>query len=182
MTNQIALRIALLTSFVCAMAVAAGAQSAFSASAVAAHDGARAAPRILMFHGGPFEEPAFMTDWKGILAFLTASTAGVPASAESLEDRPYATVTAFWNGPRWEAYATDPERLRTLRPEQAAVGCPFTTPSDCVSAGRFYPATGDGPAVLDLARHAGAHELHQTEQLERLRAAGVPLRVEPAPR
>lgn len=106
-----------------------------------------AAPRIIMFHSGVLSEPAFMTDWEGILQFLSQTYRGAPVQTSTLSDRPYAEVAFFWHGPTWESYASDPDRLKTLKPEQALKTCPFEA---AACYGRYYPAHGGAPPVLDF--------------------------------
>lgn len=80
----------------------------------------RAAPRIIMLHGGVLQERIYLTDWNENLAFMLAiaEPAAQPVSAAS-DSAPHVEIAMFWHGPTWEPYVLDTSRLRTLDPEDA---------------------------------------------------------------
>lgn len=134
-----------------------------------------AAPRIIMFHDGVLPEPAFMTDWEEILQFLSETYRGAGVQASELAERPYAEVAFFW-GPTWEEYAGNPDRLKTLSSAQALETCPFEA---AACYGRYYPASGNAPPVLDFY-NASDHAIRGIPPNAQvfLERAHVPLRVD----
>jgi hypothetical protein len=93
-----------------------------------------AAPRLVMFYGGPLRTPVLLADWHDNLRLVQSATAGTAEPYGRLAGRPYIRVAHFW-GPEWARYVDEGNPLDQLRPEQGN------------EHGRFYPAFRGSDAV-----------------------------------
>lgn len=129
-------------------------------------------PRLIMFYGDLLPEPLFADTFEDIGRILISGGAvyGAP-----LEDRPYIELKLFWHNPTWEPYAQDPDKRKTLRPEDADRTCVLF---DC--NGRYYPAFGGEPGVMfaEVYGENGrrlANIVLDTEALRVLERIGLPM-------
>lgn len=90
-----------------------------------------AAPRLVMFYGGPLRTPIMLADWHDNLRLVQGARR---QTTVRLEGRPYIKVAHFW-GPEWTRCVDEGKPLPQLRPEQGN------------EHGRFYPAFGGSDAV-----------------------------------
>jgi len=94
-------------------------------------------PTVMMFYGGDWKEPIFLTDADAaIFKNLLTET---PVSVQDLGDRPYRTVALFW-GSRSDPANNGKHTLAELKPEMAW------------QHGRLYPPQNGKPAVLLVTR------------------------------
>lgn len=101
-------------------------------------DAELAAPRIIMVYGGALTERYYLTDWKENLQFMRAvSEVSGPITDLRDERRPYVELALFWDATKWDSYARDSLKLKTLDPGGRDVG-----------RGRLYYGEGSGPPVL----------------------------------
>jgi hypothetical protein len=77
----------------------------------------RAAPRIIMFHGGSLEGRRYLTDYWENQQFMGAIAQPSRLSRDALTRVRFIEVTLYWHGPTWERHATDTALLRRLRPD-----------------------------------------------------------------
>ena len=105
-----------------------------------------AAPVFLAISGPALKErmvlasPVQATCYCGPVAqFMQAAVSGeyVTVDPESLKGRPYLDLRFYW-GPEWVRYAEAGGRGESLRPDQAN------------QRGRFYPAAGSMPAIVEV--------------------------------
>jgi hypothetical protein len=124
-----------------------------------------AAPRLIMVSGAPLERPVLLSDWDEAAelywSFFFDGTAADPAS---LEGRPSLRLGLFWNSHVWEPYVRQ-DRLGELRPEQAN------------QVGRFYPAVGDKPALVDVPGYGQWPKIADVHALKILERHGVPVQL-----
>jgi hypothetical protein len=104
---------------------------------VSATAASAAAPRIVIFSGGPLERQIVVSDWRAIFAVTQSMVAARAAAPAQVAHRPSLRVSMFW-GPGWNEYLREGKDPKALRPGQ----------SD--QTGRFYPAYHDRPALMDL--------------------------------
>jgi hypothetical protein len=118
-----------------------------------------AAPHVLMFDGKPLPRPVVLAERADILRLVTAWVGGPRAPRAELRARCSLRVSLFWSG----------------RPRQGL------KPSAADQFGRYYPAAGGMPAVIDLPWGAGAPWPRQVaaRALRILRQHGVPTRLSP---
>lgn len=93
-----------------------------------------AAPRLVMFYGGPLRTAIILADWHENLGLVQGATTGKAEPNALLAARPYIKVAHFW-GHDWARSVAERKPLDQLRPEQGN------------EHGRFYPAFGDSDAV-----------------------------------
>ena len=96
-----------------------------------------AAPRLLMVSGAPLASPILLSDWDELGTLTGLLSSGPAAPSDPLGGRPSLRLAMFWDAGIWEPYVRE-GRLGSLRPEQAN------------QFGRFYPAVGGRPALVDL--------------------------------
>ncbi|MFL5954345.1 MAG: hypothetical protein ACJ76I_09590 [Gaiellaceae bacterium] len=119
---------------------------AATALLVAVGSASAAAPRIVIFSGGPLAHQIVVSDWQAIFAVTQAAVAAPTAPRAQLAHRPSVHVSMFW-GPGWNDYIRSGKDPKALRPGQAD------------QAGRFFPAYHGRPALIDLG-WAGAWPRH----------------------
>lgn len=79
-----------------------------------------AAPRIIMLYGGVLnDQRIFMTDWHENNRFLASTAVEANVDADELAGRAVIQAALFWDGVRWEAYASDQKKLESLTPDLA---------------------------------------------------------------
>lgn len=131
---------------------------------------AAAAPRILLISGPPLSWPVILDDWEENLRLMGAISDAATLQPEALEGRPYLHLAYFW-GPEWDTYIQAGKPAAALRPE------------DGNQHGRFYPATGDQPAIVtfDVIPGPGVPIRQITpDGLAILQRHGVPVRLDQA--
>lgn len=139
-------------------------------AALVASPAVAAAPRFMMVYGPPLSEPVVLRDWQENLTVMVKMKRTNLDPGE-LEGRPYLKMALFW-GPRWVEYVEEGRPLDALRPEQAN------------QRARFYPATGDEPALISLGSSRfgpGSIRRVDPEALAVLARRGVPVRSEASP-
>lgn len=106
--------------------------------------------------------------------FMQAVGSGerVDVDSESLKDRPYLYLSEYW-GADWMKFAQEGGRAESLRPEQANW------------RGRFYPAAGGLPAILEMDPPYYPVNIAETryftitaEGLQTLKEMGLPIRID----
>ncbi len=120
-----------------------------------------AVPRLVLVYGPPLAAPVLLTDWTEN-GWVISGNEQDPSTSSQLEGRPYLEVAWFW-GPQWDDYVGAGKPLQDLRPDQAN------------GRGRFYPALGDAPAIVEGVGYP--LRLVTPDGLEVLRRHGVPVRV-----
>lgn len=139
-------------------------------AALVAGPAVAAAPRLMMVYGPPLPEPIVLRDWRENLTVMV-NMKRTNIDPGELEGRPYLKMALFW-GPRWAEYVEEGGSLDALRPEQAN------------QHARFYPATGDEPALITLNSSKlgpGSIRRVEPEALAVLSRRGVPVRSEAPP-
>ncbi|MDX6487034.1 MAG: hypothetical protein QOF43_2187 [Gaiellaceae bacterium] len=131
---------------------------------VGASAASAAAPRIVIFSGGPLEHQIVVSDWQAIFTVTQAVVAARAVAPAQAAHRPWLHVSMFW-GPGWNDYVRQGKDPQALRPGQ----------SD--QTGRFYPAYHGRPPLLDLG-WAGRWPRHvPPAALSALKRFGVPVAV-----
>jgi hypothetical protein len=121
-----------------------------------------AAPRIVIFSGGPLAHQVVVSDWQKIFQ-VTQTVANAPAvSRGRLERRPSLRVSMFW-GPAWNDFLAQGHDPATLHPSQAD------------QVGRFYPAYDGKRALIDLPWAGRWPRLFPPRALWILKRLGVPI-------
>jgi hypothetical protein len=106
---------------------------------------ARAAPRLLLFHGETLQGARLhITDWDAVMRFFQALSS---ARFSSAPRAPFIDVGLYWHGPTWEPYLASPEQLRTL-PLPGATIAPSR--HALIQTGRLYLATARTPAMFEI--------------------------------
>jgi hypothetical protein len=100
------------------------------AAACFASSASAAAPRYIFVTGACVGEPVLLADWAENHALLLVLADSRRVRQRALRDRPRLRLSLFWGA--------DSERP--------------TRPRDANQFGWFYPARGDRPAVLEIAR------------------------------
>jgi len=141
-------------------------------TALVASPAVAAAPRLIMVYGPPLSKPIILRDWQeNLTVMLKMKRTNIDPG--ELEGRSYLKMALFW-GPRWVEYVEEGKPLGALRPEQAN------------QHARFYPATGDEPALITLGSSKfGPRSIRRVEPeaLVVLARHGVPVSSEvPPPR
>jgi hypothetical protein len=121
---------------------------------------------FLMFAGGPLARPVIMDAPEQLARFNRSYQVRRQPDPDSLKGRPYLEVS-FFAGPAWEVYFRDGGRVENLRPEQAA------------GHGRFYPALGSAPAILEMPAGKPSYISLSDDGLQLLTDLGVPVRLNP---
>jgi hypothetical protein len=93
-------------------------------------------PTVVMFHGGALKQPVFAAgaDTPPFAVFVSGPRPAGTQTAKDMGNRPFVNVAFFW-GPR-DNPANNGTPLAQLKPEMTW------------QHGRFYPASGDKPAML----------------------------------
>jgi len=142
-----------------------------------------AAPVFLAISGPALQErmvlasPEHATCYCGPVAeFMQAAGSGeyVTVDPESLKGRPYLDLRIYW-GPEWVKYAAAGGRGASLRPDQAN------------QRGRFYPATGTMPAIVEVDTSPdfpvrpvdSPYRTISERGLQMLKEMGLPIRIDP---
>lgn len=125
-----------------------------------------AAPRIVIFSGGPIAHQVVISDWEAVFRVVEQI---VPARAHvapraKLAGRPRVKVSMFW-GPRWNDYLAQGKRASALRPGQAD------------QSGSFYPAWRGRPALIDLPWAGQWPRVVPSKALAVLKRFGVPTKL-----
>jgi hypothetical protein len=136
-----------------------------TAALVAATLALAAAPRLIMVSGATIERPVLLSDADEVVDFYSSFFRGTAVDRASLEKRPSLRLGLFWDNGLWEPYVRD-GRLGELRPEQAN------------QVGRFYPAVGDKPALVDVPGYGRWPKLADAQALGILARHGVPVRLD----
>lgn len=124
-----------------------------------------AAPRLIMVSGASLERPVLLSDWdEAAELYWSFSFDGTAADPASLEGRPSLRLGLFWDSHVWDPYVRQ-GRLGELRPEQAN------------QVGRFYPAVGDEPALVDVPGYGQWPKIADAQALKILERHGVPVRL-----
>jgi hypothetical protein len=124
-----------------------------------------AAPRLIMISGEPLAEPILLDDAEEVFALYQAFFfEGDPVARIALQGRPSLRLALFWDNALWEPYVRD-GRLAELRP------------TDANQFGRFYPAVGGEPALVDLRAHGRWPKIVGEAGRHILEARGIPVGV-----
>lgn len=124
-----------------------------------------AAPRVIMFEGGPLAKRHFMTEKYELLALLGGlSVTSGDVSLLARSERPYINVYLYWGHQKWDAIARDPARLQVID----------TTGRD-VGRGRLYLADGAAPPLL-VYHTASVGRVFDEDGLALLEKYDIPLR------
>jgi hypothetical protein len=105
--------------------------AAFAAAASAA------APRLILVDQGGLKRPIVLANWDENGSLLSDSNQGRPVRKAALRNRPSFRLSFMW-GPEWEDYVAQGQPLAALRSSWTEFH------------GRFWPAVGAKPAVIDL--------------------------------
>lgn len=124
-----------------------------------------AAPRLIMISGNPLAEPILLSDTNEVVELYGSFFRSSPVGRASLQGRPSLRLGLFWDNSLWEPYVRD-GRLGELRPDQAN------------QVGRFYPAVGDEPALVDVPGYGQWPKLADAQALRILERHGVPVRLD----
>jgi hypothetical protein len=129
---------------------------------VAVSPASAAAPRIVIFSGGPLRHQIVISDWRSIFAVTQATVGARAAPRAQLAHRPSLRVSMFW-GPGWNEYIREGKDPRALRPGQ----------SD--QTGWFFPAYRGRPALMDLQWSGRGPRHVPPPALSVLKRFGVPI-------
>jgi len=122
---------------------------------------------FLLFSGAPLTQPVAIATPEQLVRFNRSGQIRLrQPDAASLMGRPYLEV-GFYFGPAWETFFRDGGRVEDLRPEKAD------------SRGRFYPARGSEPAILEIPGSKQPYMSLSDDGLQLLRDLGVPVRIGP---
>jgi hypothetical protein len=127
-----------------------------------------AAPWIVIISGSLVKQGVILDRWEQNLRFMLAVKDGVDIDPGSLIGRPHLDLSLYW-GPDWKKYMEQSGRPETLSPNQSN------------QRGRFYPAVGSNPAVVELdssQTRAPRYRSVSADGLMLLTNLGVPTRVE----
>jgi hypothetical protein len=124
-----------------------------------------AAPRLIMVSGEPLADPILVSNAKEAFELYESFYAGRPVDRARLEGRPSLRLGFFWDNSLWEPYVRA-GRLDELEPEQAN------------QVGRFYPAVGGEPALVDVPAHGKWPKVATGTTLRTFEARGVPIRLD----
>jgi hypothetical protein len=119
-----------------------------------------------MVSGESLAEPILLEDAEEVFAlYHSFFFDGDPIDRIRLEGRPSLRLALFWNNVLWEPYVRE-GRLAELKP------------LDANQFGRFYPAVGGEPALVDLPGYGRWPKIVGEEARRVLDARGVPVRVD----
>lgn len=121
-----------------------------------------AAPRLLMVSGESLDRRVLISDAEDVFKLYQAFFDGQPVDRSRLTGRRSLRLGLFWNNLLWEPYVRE-GRLDELRFEQAN------------QFGRFYPATGGQPALVDVPGYGQWPKIANDTALRILEAHGVPV-------
>lgn len=124
-----------------------------------------AAPRLIIVTGEPLAQPILVSDAEEVFELYGSFFEGPSIDRASLVGRPFLRLALFWDNRLWEPYVRE-GRLDELRPDQAN------------QVGRFYPAVGREPALVDVPGHGQWPKRATAEALRIFEAARVPVRLE----
>lgn len=124
-----------------------------------------AAPRLIMVSGGALERPVLLSDAGEVVELYSSFFRGTAVDRASLGERPSLRLGLLWDNRLWEPYVRA-GRLGELRPGQAN------------QVGRFYPAVGDKPALVDVPGYGRWPKLAGAQALSILERRGVPVRLD----
>lgn len=122
----------------------------------------------MIISGSLVKQRVILDRWEQNLRFLLALNDWVDIDPGSLIGRPYLDLSLYW-GPDWKKYMEQGGRPETLSQNQSN------------QRGRFYPAVGSNPAVVELDNSqsgASRYRSVSTDGLLLLTNLGVPTRVE----
>jgi hypothetical protein len=121
-----------------------------------------ATPRLVMISGEPLPKPVLIADADIVFELYQAFFNTQPVDRSALVARPSLRLALFWNNLLWELYVRE-QRLDKLQFEQ---GNQF---------GRFDPAIGDKPALVDVPGYGQWPKIGNASVLRILEAHGVPV-------
>jgi hypothetical protein len=123
-----------------------------------------ACPRLILVSGKPLAEPIVISDWGVACTLYGALFGSAPAEPMRPAERPAIRLGLFW-GPVWEPYVRD-GRLGELTPGRAN------------QVGRFYPAVGREPALVDFRGYGYRPRAVGEAGLRILALHGVAIRID----
>jgi hypothetical protein len=124
-----------------------------------------AAPRLMMVSGAPLADPILVSNAGEAFELYGSFYEGRPVDRTRLEGRPSLRLGLFWDNALWDPYVRA-GRLDELQPEQAN------------QVGRFYPAVGEEPALVDIPATGEWPKVASETTLRILQARGVPVRLD----
>lgn len=123
-----------------------------------------AAPRLIMVSGS-LDHSILISEGEEVFELYSSFYQGQVVDAGALEGRSSFRLGLFWDNRQWEPYVRE-GRLDELTPEQAN------------QVGRFYPATGDQLALVDIPASGTWPRRASEAALSTLEVHGVPVRLE----
>lgn len=130
--------------------------------------GEAACPRLIMVRADPLAAPILIQDYDEACKLYWAFFASPAAEATTrFATRASLQLALFWYAPRWEPYVRE-HRLAELQPD------------DADQFGRFYPAVGEEPALVETVPRSYGQwpKVVNETALRILQAHGIPTRVD----